>query len=450
MSEQRARMELPLVPRPRGCEVPLTATQRGYLRTLRACAGQAALSTRSSHLALRIQGALQEEWLRESLQVLVRRHESLRTRIETTPGPARQVIVASQPLHFDVVRIGGGSAADASAAMERASRDFLNEPLDVSVGPLFAARLFSHSQEEHVLVLALDHAITDVASNWILLRELCSLYAQAARGQQPSLPGPSIHYADYAVWQQRTEQAWMDTHAAYWTQRLRGCAPIHLPVEASGARADPPDAAACAVFQIPLGVTLSDRLRALAQQQKCLLSVVVLAVYAAVMARWCEREDVIVAFVSHGRHRRELQSMTGFLANTLHLRLDVNPRDSFHALLERTKAELRGAYEHQDLDRVRELLPHCDTELAFNWVAAPAGDSRICLAGLTIEPRVLEMPWSRRYFAMFQDTPSGIVARAWCQPDHSLPAAVEHFGDLLRRYAEHCSRQPHTQLAAAM
>ncbi len=104
-------------------------------------------------------------------------------------------------------------------------------PFDLTTGPLFRARLARLGAEEHVLVLAAHHIVTDGWSSGVLARDLGEAVHGGPRGPPPG-PASSrpVRYTDYATWQRtRTEQH--ESGLAYWRGALDGVTPLELPTD---------------------------------------------------------------------------------------------------------------------------------------------------------------------------------------------------------------------------
>src|SRR6185437_7948984 len=85
--------------------------------------------------------------------------------------------------------------------IRRLALEVLQQPFDLSSGPLLRAKLLQCADQEHVLVVSLHHIISDGWSTGIMARDLGELYAGYASGREPVLPELKIQYADYAIWQ---------------------------------------------------------------------------------------------------------------------------------------------------------------------------------------------------------------------------------------------------------
>jgi hypothetical protein len=223
----------------------------------------------------------------------------------------------------------------------------------------------------------------------------------------------------------------MKTHAHYWRERFAGVPPTRVPVGNSlaGHHYYP-------LWEIPFGNSLSEELRMTARRERTLLALVVLAVYAAAMSRWCGRSDLVIKLIAHGRNRPELHSIVGFLANALYLRIAVSEEDSLVALLDRIHRELRSAYEHDDMGRMAMLMPECITELTFNWAAQSVLRSAVADAAATVrvQPLQWDVPAAMPYFAQFSDSPE-IVAQVYSRTDGSALTELQKFSELLMLFA---------------
>src|ERR1700743_3362144 len=84
-----------VTPRPAGCRVPLSTTQLQMWNGR--ATGSAVPSLRMCALAVRVLGQFELTVFRDSLSVLVERHESLRTRIVNADGELEQRVDATAP-----------------------------------------------------------------------------------------------------------------------------------------------------------------------------------------------------------------------------------------------------------------------------------------------------------------------------------------------------------------
>lgn len=448
--EQLCIQDALIRPRAAGCPVPLTALQLRWWKSFvsqgersewRMCAG-----------SVRISGALNTCNLQTSMEIVLQRHESLRTRIVPVNGVPRQRIDPAGTAAMTTIDLSTLPMISAEREATRLGQEFIEERIDLSVGPLFAAKLFRLSDREHVLILGLDHIVSDLASYGILKREIWTLYNQAAHGQSLSLPPLPVQFADYAVWEELTYDSWLRRHGAYWKQRLAGVSPLDFPPDSNSGKATH---ATGATLHFPFGKALTTGLGELARRERIQLPVVVLAAYAALVSRWFDRRDFVLGFFSHGRHgREELEAMIGLLVNYLHLRIEVTPQESFADLLRRVSLEVRAAQEHQDFNRVPDLIPECKTELSFNWLSTRRTASNIAYqreANFSIKTRqfALKTAWPiHKLLPLFADTPAGICMTIMYRSDLFAPSTIHRFARNLGSFLEELARAPRAPIAS--
>jgi hypothetical protein len=274
------------------------------------------------------------------------------------------------------------------------------------------------SEQEHVLMMGTDHIIADAASAGIVRNEIWSVYRSTIQGEPPHLSPVTVQFADYAVWQHRTYDVWRMKHEPYWKKRLASAPCLEFPDKEPIA---PIQDLMCVLVEIPLGETLSGKLRDMAWKRRTPVSLAVLAVLVAMLSRWCNQSDFVVQFVMHGRQTHpNLTNTTGFLASFLHLRISISQQDCFMDLLETINLEFRSACEHHDYDRVPDLIPECKSSLHFNWTLTNWSRrktneiSQSESSALTVKP----FPIRRTSFRLMEPSPMRTLA-AWVFPGDS-------------------------------
>src|SRR5438067_10386384 len=155
-------------------------------------------------VASRLRGSLDVTALQESLNGLVRRHESLRTSFPTQSGRHRQLISAPVPLPLRFVDLSSAAPGRCDADLARRIDNEIKFPFNLASSPLVRAALFRLHADEHVFVLTLHHIICDGPSIAILLQELSQSYQHICSGESPELSTPHIQYADFAEWQRES------------------------------------------------------------------------------------------------------------------------------------------------------------------------------------------------------------------------------------------------------
>ncbi|MBB1062193.1 condensation domain-containing protein, partial [Marilutibacter spongiae] len=339
----------------------------------------------------RLRGRLDVAALRTSLDRIVARHESLRTRFRAEVGAPVQVIdgpEAGFALEEDDLSSLPAPEREAAATARFAAE--AAAPFDLSSGPLIRGRLLRLSADEHVLLVTQHHIVSDGWSVGVLVRELGALYEACVLGTEDPLPALPLQYADYALWQR--SDASLSADVAYWRQALEG-APGLLELPTDHARPTRQShAGATLAFRIEPSV--AGALRRLGQRHGTTLFMTLLAGWSALLSRLSGQDEVVVGTPVANRPRPELEGLIGFFVNTLALRVPVPASASVATLLSRVRETTLGGFAHQGapFDQVVEAVqpvrslahsPVFQTMLSLNNTP---DDGRLQLHGLELEP----------------------------------------------------------------
>jgi amino acid adenylation domain-containing protein len=312
--------------------------------------------------AWRLEGRLDASALERALGRIVERHEVLRTRFVFEDGRAMQRVEAPAfaLAHVDLSGLVPGEREQAVRAyVEGQAR----RPFDLLAETPLRAHLLRLDEGAHVLFVCTHHVACDGWSMGVFLRELAVLYGAFARGEADPLPELPLQYADYAEWQRASLGAQeQQRQLAWWRAQLAGCSGVlDLPTD----RPRPAQKSFRGAY-VPVRVpgALGSALGELARRHDVTLYMLLLAVFQALLGRWCRQSDVLVGTASGGRGREDTEGLIGFFNNLLLMRGDLSGDPSFAELLARVRAATLGAYANQDLlfERlVEELHPTRDT-----------------------------------------------------------------------------------------
>lgn len=317
--------------------------------------------------ATRIEGRLGIELLEQSLREVVRRHAALRTLIVEREGTPVQEISSSADVVLEIKDLAHLPPRAREPAVLKEIEELVLEPIDIASGPLFGVRLVRVGAREHVLVLAMEHIISDGYSMKILLRDLWAAYSRAARGLAFSLPPVPIQFADYAVMQERTLPLWLEKHGPHMREHLAGCGRLGFP---SGDTAPLASKRGWSIVPFEIDRELRSQLAEWSRQRRTTLAMSVFTAYVAVTLRWCEASEAVFQFQGDGRVDAKLEDTIGFLASVLYLRMELLESDSFATLLQRIVEEYCRAYDHLDHSYLEAQVPRPEVtrNTVFNWI----------------------------------------------------------------------------------
>ncbi|HWX40554.1 MAG TPA: amino acid adenylation domain-containing protein, partial [Blastocatellia bacterium] len=368
----------PVIPRQhQGREVPLSFAQQRIWFLTRLAPDSPAYNIAG---AIRILGTLDPYRLERSIDLVVSRHDILRTSFVESDGRPLQKV---QPeVRFKLQRLGLAASKDAglTRATETAS-EFARRVFDLTRPPLVAGLLIRLDDSEHVLALSMHHIVSDGASVDLFFRELSALYEANTSDGRPTLPELKLQYADYAAWQREWLQGEvLEREIDYWKCTLEGSGePLQLPT-------DRPRPLTQTFNGSTVDFNISEKIegaaRRLGRQETSTLFMTLLAAFQALLHKYTGQEDISVGVPVANRGLPETEDIIGFFVNTVVIRARIDRHAGFSALVAQIRERAIEAYSHQDIPfekLVDELQPVRDLSRSplFQVAFAVSAPSRI-------------------------------------------------------------------------
>ncbi len=167
--------------------------------------------------ATRLTGALHVAVLEQSINAIMQRHASLRTKFETIDEQPVQIIEPAFTFRLPLIDLCHLSKEEQEAEIQRLAYKEAQRPFDLSQCPLFRTVLLKLAEEEHLTITTIHHIIADDWSMGVFMLELVSIYAAFSQGKAVPLPELPIQYADFAEWQRQFLQGDVfERQLAYW------------------------------------------------------------------------------------------------------------------------------------------------------------------------------------------------------------------------------------------
>ncbi|QOT00203.1 amino acid adenylation domain-containing protein [Brevibacterium sp. JNUCC-42] len=379
-----------------------------------------------------IDGILDYTKLREQIKHVILRHESLRTSFHLRDGEIVQRIhdEVDIPLVFTE-----GREEQLSSITEEFIRPFV-----LSQAPLIRLQVVKITEKKHILLLDMNHIISDGLSMNILIKELLHLY----QGEQ--LPELSVTYKDFASWQNKflsTEN--VQKQEEYWRNVLAEPLPdLNLPADTTASSVQN-DRGYVQSFKIDAETTAA--LKKISDQCRATLYHTLFAVYEIFLAKCCYAEDILVVTVTSGRTHPLVENMVGMFVNTLPVRLQVTSNKTWLGLIEEMKQQIMGMIENQDypLEYMVERLgfPMEKVRAGFTYQSADQElPDTLSAGGLTLTPFEVKNSASRTDLSLLiQETNDGLSCLMECNAqifnETKLDVLSDWFNKLITELLEH-------------
>jgi amino acid adenylation domain-containing protein len=311
--------------------------------------------------ALPLKFPLNANVLKLTIEEIVRRHESLRTKFVTHDDEPLQIVVPPLEVPLPIVDLQDVKGSELDGTVMRMAAEETRKPFDLKTAPLLRTTLLCFGPADYLLLLTMHHIVSDGWSMGVLFRELAALYESFAMGRPSPLPDLKIQYSDFSQWQSEYLQGKvLDAHLGYWRERLDKLPVLALPTD----RRRPHTATFQGAFHyVNIERELSQKIDALAKNENATPFMVLLAIFKVLLSRYAGQDDIVVGSPIANRNRSEIEPLIGFFVNTLVLRTDLSGSATFLEVLKRVREVTLSAYAHQDLPfekLVESLQPERD------------------------------------------------------------------------------------------
>jgi amino acid adenylation domain-containing protein len=293
----------------------------------------------------RVKGNLDPALLERCFNLVVQRHEILRSVFKNIDGRPYQVVA---DLRVSIPVVDVSHEPDPLLAARAAATRLIKEPLDLEKGPPVRLPLVRIAPDDHIFIAVLHHIVTDWWSYYIFYSELSAAYDCLSRGRPVTLPELPIQYADWAAWRLR----WENTEAFkaqqdYWLQQVQGV-PNVLELPADHSR--PPlqsNNGARRTSAVPPEIVPA--LHEMNRRAGTSSFMTLLAVIDVFLWRYTGEERFLVGTpASADRDTEETARLIGYMLNTLVLRADLSGNPTFLQLLQRIRPTCMGAFANKE------------------------------------------------------------------------------------------------------
>ncbi|OUS92705.1 non-ribosomal peptide synthetase [Rhodococcus sp. NCIMB 12038] len=215
-------------------------------------------------------------------------------------------------------------------------------PMSVYRDRLISATLLHVGDDHYFLTTFAHHLILDGYGAMVLMNRVAELYSHAVeRTEAPAskaVPLRDLYESEDAYPQSRR----FEIDRKYWSERTRD---LPEPSRLTDRESAPSAVSLLAGEVMDPGVV--DGLKALAQEWNSFEVPIVVAAFAAFLARMTGNSDVVLSLPVSARTTAGARRSGGSVANIVPLRIEVDPNGTTHDLVRRVQLELTGALRHQ-------------------------------------------------------------------------------------------------------
>ncbi|TQS25869.1 condensation domain-containing protein [Microbispora sp. KK1-11] len=346
-------------------------------------------------VAVQIRSELDVPRLLAAHDLVVARHEALRTSYEVVDGALKAVAHEPGPAGGDV------EEAPPGALLREAVETEHTRPFELAGGRLSRIKVWRRADDDHIVLLTAHHAAVDWTAMIVCAFEICALYGAGL--DEAGLPPLTAPYAEFVAEQQAAlagfdgEEAWR-----YWSQALPAKRP-EPPVAVSTSRSDRDGRHRVVTFSV--GPEATRRIGKVSWAARVPPNVVVLALWVLALRQESGDSTIAVGLPRSLRGRR-FDRTVGCFTNTVPLFVEVDADAPPGVVIEAVRERLADSVPHQHypFELLAQRMPDLSTvpgrapvyDATFNFVPrdalgiAPlvtgAADVTVELGGLRMKP----------------------------------------------------------------
>ena len=272
-----------------------------------------------------------------SFQLLIKRHEILRTFFEFHENSLVQKVQNQLEFNLEVVK---------EPILENEIKKYYNEfikPFNLSTPPLFKTRLLRIKDSENykaLLLFDIHHIICDGTSLKILIDDLCAFY------NSEQLPKLTVTYKDFSFNERKLLSSnRMKEAETYWISHLES----NLPVLRMPTNFPRPAIQSFNGSKVccSLSTNYVRQIEDICKNFGITPYIFTLAAYYVLLYNYTAQDDIVIGSPYNGRTYQEVQNIVGMFVNTLPIRAKIDRNSSFEMFLKSLKDICLNAYKYQ-------------------------------------------------------------------------------------------------------
>jgi amino acid adenylation domain-containing protein len=296
----------------------------------------------------RLTGPMDLEAFARAFDTIVQRQPALRTAIVATETGYEQRV---QDLSFSLLPpqdLSSLPGQQKQAQLMAQLESITAEPFKLDQVPLFKAKLFKMSEQEHVLFFMPHHIVWDGWSFDVFYAEMSTLYKAYSSGESAQVVPLPITYSDYAHWHTQ----WLTTDTIKqqinsWKKHYMQSAPPS-PVSGDVLREFASNGKGETTW-LHLDNQRVQALREIAKHTGSTLNIVCLSLYAALVSQWLDEPSPAIGIPVRGRSTVDLEPAMGLFNNMLSVRLSPDYAASALTWISQVRNNLADAFAFQDI-----------------------------------------------------------------------------------------------------
>lgn len=346
----------------------------------------------------RLRGPLVPEAFGPAFAEVIARHEALRCSLHEQGEELLMRIYADVPPLLEYVVADGASLADREMWLEGWLEEEIHRPFNRGRPPLLRAALIRLDEMDHVLLLVIDHIVSDGWSIEILAREISDAYRRAIGELVPSAQEVG-RYSDWVA-QERSilSSERRAQREAYWQRKFpNGPRDLEVRLPVQGESEGSATLGPVELIDLTLDRSVAEGLHQVSQQMRVTLFVLTGTVLVRLLQREVDQDRITLSTSYASRFSAAATSIVGYLARTVWIPTRPAPNLDLSEAARVFQMDLLETIEHADIPvrsvfqrlwgpNARELMKEVPQ---VDFLCAPFWGDSLTIPGVEVDAREL-------------------------------------------------------------
>ena len=275
--------------------------------------------------------------LQKSWDSLSKKHESLRLTFYMTDKGPEQSVVEFSPVQIQYLKME--NKVDSVELIRDIENKMVHKVYHLNQSPLYDLCYIDIEQTESALILNAHHIITDAWSMTVLLKELIGIYTAFSSGFPLPEKESTPLFSGYVKELNSKKQIENKDGSEYWLNELKGLRPFEFPGK---------NQLSCqtgietGVYRNFLEAQTTVALENKAKQTNVSLFQLLISAYYKILQKITGQCDLVIRLATANRDRSfiNIQNLTGCLADSIPLRLNIDEKDGLAEIGGKVKEKL--------------------------------------------------------------------------------------------------------------
>jgi amino acid adenylation domain-containing protein len=297
--------------------------------------------------AFHLIGDVNLELFNKSMNILFNRHHIMFSTFKQKDGVPYCEIVP-KPVNVELIDYSEKETKKAIEEIYSFISDDSRKCFNLETGPLYRLFMFKQDDSNYYFYATIHHIIFDGWSNGVFIFDFNRIYKSLAHNEEVDIGELNFHIYDYAKWQESNANKLNEEKLSkFWINYLKDVpAALNFPYDYP--RKDVPTGLGEKEF-IKIPAEYSAGLKRISKNENSTLFVTLLSAFGALLNRYSGQNDICIGSPVGNRPQSRLENIFGMLVNTIVIRLDIDDKNPFKNLVQKTRNSVIEAISNQEL-----------------------------------------------------------------------------------------------------